>query len=203
MTAVAQSSTQHDRFSELMERSHKKVYNLAYRLSMNRQDAEDLTQEAFFRAYRNFNDYEGDRPFENWIFRIVTRLFLDLTRARKRRVQTMSFDAPRRSDYAEDMLMVETADDQPTAEDLLMSQSMSEELEEALALLKPEQRLLVILADVEQLPYAEIAKTLGIPVGTVRSRLHRIHRRLRQTLEKRQREKTSVWPMGATSLQPV
>lgn len=203
MTAVAQSSTQHDRFSELMERSHKKVYNLAYRLSMNRQDAEDLTQEAFFRAYRNFNDYEGDRPFENWIFRIVTRLFLDLTRARKRRVQTMSFDAPRRSDFAEDMLMVETADDQPTAEDLLMSQSMSEELEEALALLKPEQRLLVILADVEQLPYAEIAKTLGIPVGTVRSRLHRIHRRLRQTLEKRQREKSSVWSMGATSLQPV
>src|SRR4051812_24216946 len=80
------------RFNDLMAESYKKVYNMAYRLSGNRNDAEDLSQEAFYRAYRSFGDYEGDRPFENWIFRIVTRLFLDLLRNRRRRVKTVSYD---------------------------------------------------------------------------------------------------------------
>src|SRR5688572_32095795 len=73
------------RFNMLMDETYRKVYNMAYRLVGNRPDAEDLTQEAFYRAYRSFGDYEGDRPFENWIFRIVTRLFLDLLRNRRRR----------------------------------------------------------------------------------------------------------------------
>ncbi len=176
------------RFNELMERSHKKVYNLAYRLSMNRQDAEDLTQEAFFRAYRNFNDYEGDRPFENWIFRIVTRLFLDLNRSRKRRVQTLSYDAPKRSDGADDPMTIETADHSPNAEAILLSGTMSEELERALDMLKPDQRMLVILADVQQMPYNEIAQVAGVPVGTVRSRLHRAHKKLREALERGRKE---------------
>src|SRR5687768_10473305 len=82
------------RFNELMNESYRKVYNMAYRLAGNRADAEDLTQEAFYRAYRSFADYEGDRPFENWIFRIVTRLFLDLLRNRRRRIKAVSYDAP-------------------------------------------------------------------------------------------------------------
>src|SRR6478609_8601577 len=88
------------RFNELMEETYKKVFNMAYRLSGSRSDAEDLTQEAFFRAYRSFHDYEGDRPFENWIFRIVTRLFLDLLRNRRRRVKSVSYDTPLQRDGA-------------------------------------------------------------------------------------------------------
>lgn len=179
-----QDSKRNERFDALAERSHRKVYNLAYRLSMNKQDAEDLTQEAFYRAYRNFNDFEGDRPFENWIFRIVTRLFLDLNRARKRRVQTVSYDAPKRPDGSDDLLLVEAADQSPTAEQILVNETMSEELEMALNTLKPEQRMLVILADVEQMPYNEIAQVAGVPVGTVRSRLHRAHRKLKEMLER-------------------
>lgn len=179
-----QDSKRNERFDALAERSHRKVYNLAYRLSMNKQDAEDLTQEAFYRAYRNFNDFEGDRPFENWIFRIVTRLFLDLNRARKRRVQTVSYDAPKRPDGSDDLLLVEAADQSPNAEQILVNETMSEELEMALNTLKPEQRMLVILADVEQMPYNEIAQVAGVPVGTVRSRLHRAHRKLKEMLER-------------------
>ena len=77
------SDREESRFNDLMEATYRKVYNMAYRLSGNRSDAEDLTQEAYFRAYRSFHDFEGDRPFENWIFRIVTRLFLDLVRSRR------------------------------------------------------------------------------------------------------------------------
>lgn len=170
-------------FNALMERSYRKVYSLAYRLSGNKSDAEDLTQEAFFRAFRGFKDYEGHRSFENWIFRIVTRLFLDLVRSRKRRIQTVSYDAPVRTDGGEEGFSLEVADRSTGPEERLLSESVSQELEDSLMKLKPEQRLLVMLADVDGLPYQEIADIAGVPVGTVRSRLHRAHKQLRCYLE--------------------
>ncbi|MBS1706193.1 MAG: sigma-70 family RNA polymerase sigma factor [Armatimonadetes bacterium] len=178
-----------DQFADLMKGSYKKVYNLAYRLSGNRADAEDLTQEAYFRAYRRFDTFEGDRPFENWILRIVTRLFLDLARSRRRRVSTVSLDAPIRPDSAEDEMHVQTADDRPNPEEAILNGAVGEDLADALRSLKAEQRALVILADVEQLPYQEIANLAGIPVGTVRSRLHRVHKKLRALLEAKQNER--------------
>jgi len=171
------------RFNDLMQGSYKKVFNLAYRLSGDRSDAEDLTQEAFYRAYRGFEAYEGDRPFENWIFRIVTRLFLDLKRARSRRVQAMSYDAPLRPDGRDDTVHFETADDRPGPEDELMGGVLSEELEASLNKLTEEQRRLIWLADVEGVSYNEIAEMLDAPVGTIRSRLHRAHKQLRSVFE--------------------
>lgn len=170
-------------FSELMERSYKKVFNLAYRLSADRADAEDLTQEAFFRAYRRFNTFEGDRPFENWIFRIVTRLFLDMKRSRSRRVQTVSTDAPLRPDGGANAVSFESPDDRDTPEKALLGGALSEELERGLKHLSPDQRELVWMADVEGVPYQEIAERVNAPVGTVRSRLHRAHKRLRDVIE--------------------
>lgn len=183
MNTILPTPVQSEQFVAQMERTHKKVYNLAYRLSMNKQDAEDLTQEAFFRAYRSFADYEGDRPFENWILRIVTRLFLDLKRARRRRVQTSSYDAPKRALGSDDQLYIEPADPNSNTESLLFEGTLSEELQDAISQLKPEHRTLVILADVEQMPYGEIAEMLNVPIGTVRSRLHRSHKKLRSILE--------------------
>lgn len=182
MTAIPLDTIQRARFNNLMEQTYRKVFNLAYRLVGNRNDAEDLTQEAYYRAYRGFRDFEGDRPFENWIFRIVTRLFLDLVRSRGRRVQTVSVDAPFRTDFADDSLSLDCPDQTPNPEQLLLQCSVSEELEAALANLKPEQRMLVLLADVENIPYNQIATMLKLPVGTIRSRLHRAHKQLRSNL---------------------
>lgn len=184
MTTSTLSPAEQLRFDDLMERTYRKVYNFAYRLAGNRPDAEDLTQEAFYRAYRGFRDYEGDRPFENWIYRIVTRLFLDLMRARKRRVQTISYDAPLRPDFGDDTVTLEQADDAPDPEQHLLKDLFSEDLERALAQLKPAQRLLVVLADIEGVPYDQIAQIVGVPVGTVRSRLHRAHKQLRALLHR-------------------
>ncbi len=170
-------------FQEMMDRSYKKVFNLAYRLSGNRADAEDLTQEAFFRAYRSFHSYEGDRPFENWIFRIVTRLFLDMKRAKKRRVKTVSSDSPLTAEFSGDTVMFESADNRPSPEETLLSEHLSEDLEHSLAHLSAEQRELIWMADVEQVPYSEIAARFSAPVGTIRSRLHRAHKQLRKVLE--------------------
>ena len=184
MRTTTQRTTDQAQFTDMMQRTYRKVYNLAFRLSTNRQDAEDLTQEAYYRAFRSFKDYEGDRPFENWIFRIVTHLYLDLNRARKRRVRTFSYDEPKFNDNAEDMVVIEPADDSMNAESVLMDRTVSEELEEAINTLKPAQRKLVIMADLQQLPYQVIASSAGIQVGTLRSRLHRAHKTLRLLLER-------------------
>lgn len=166
-----------------MDRSRKKVFNLAYKLSGNRADAEDLAQEAYYRAYRGFESFEGDRPFENWIFRIVTRLYLDLKRQRKRRVQTVSFDAPLNHDSGSDTVFFEKADESNSPEDILLNKGFSEDIEQSLKKLTAEQRELLILADIEGIPYREISEKIGAPVGTVRSRLHRTHKQLRSFLE--------------------
>ncbi len=183
MSTIQLPAHEETRFQGLMAQTYKKVYNLAYRLSGNRNDAEDLTQEAFFRAYRGFDKYEGDRPFENWIFRIVTRLFLDMNRSRKRRVKIVSYDAPLRPDGADDTVQFDTADHTAGPEAQLMAQVLSEDLELSLKKLSKDQRDLIYLADVEGVPYNEIAEMMDAPVGTIRSRLHRAHKQLRMILE--------------------
>lgn len=176
------------RFNELMEATYKKVYNMAYRLSGSRSDAEDLTQDAFYRAYRSFADYEGDRPFENWIFRIVTRLFLDMLRNRRRRIKSVSYDTPLNQGSGDENLYFEMPDESANPETHMMEGTFSEDLQKALNSLSPEQRLLVTLADVEGVPYKDIADMLGKPVGTIRSRLHRTHKLIRARLEQIRRE---------------
>lgn len=183
MASIQMSYPQESEFQSLMERSYKKVFNLAYRLSGNRTDAEDLTQEAFYRAYRKFDSFQGDRPFENWIFRIVTRLFLDMKRAKGRRVQTVSSDAPLRADGYDDTVSFEAPDDRPTPVQALLGATLSEDLEHGLKHLTDDQRELVWMADVEGMPYDEIAERFKAPVGTIRSRLHRAHKQLRRVLE--------------------
>jgi len=185
------------RFNELMQGTYRKVFNMAFRLAGNRSDAEDLTQEAFFRAYRSFSDYEGDRPFENWIFRIVTRLFLDLLRSRRRRVRSVSYDTPLQNG-ADENLFFDMPDASPNPEQFMMEGSFSEDLQRAMNSLSPEQRLLVTLADVEGVPYKDIADMMGKPVGTIRSRLHRTHKLIRSRLEQLKRD-----PQGSGAARPL
>lgn len=177
-----------------MAETYKKVYNMAYRLSGNRADAEDLTQEAFYRAYRSFGDYEGDRPFENWIFRIVTRLFLDLLRNRRRRVKTVSYDNPLQREGGDENLYFEVPEEGPNPEQELLSGMFSEDLQKVLNTLTPEQRTLVTLADIEGVPYKDIADMMDKPVGTIRSRLHRTHKLIRARLEQIKREQQGFRP---------
>lgn len=177
--ALADRNTQ--TFEELMKRSYKRVYNMAYQLSGNPSDAEDLTQEAYYRALRSFHTFQGDKPFENWIFRIVSRLFLDLLRYRKRRVVTVSYDAPVPQEET-DNLFFEKADETSNPAEQYMAKIVGEEVEAAMQSLSPDQRLIVFLADVEGMPYKDIADIVGAPIGTIRSRLHRVHKSLRRAV---------------------
>jgi len=188
------------RFNDLMGETYKKVYNMAYRLSGNRNDAEDLTQEAFYRAYRSFADYEGDRPFENWIFRIVTRLFLDLLRNRRRRVKTVSYDNPLQREGGDENLYFEVPEAGLNPEQEMLSGMFSEDLQVVLSSLTPEQRTLVTLADIEGVPYKDIAEMMDKPVGTIRSRLHRTHKLIRARLEQIRREQQAGFQAGVNEL---
>ena len=85
LTNMAQSA-QHSEFEKLVSRTQRQAYNMAYRMTGNRDDAEDLTQEAYLRAYRSFDKYDRALPFENWFFRILSNLFVD--RLRRRPKQT-------------------------------------------------------------------------------------------------------------------
>jgi len=158
-------------WDEIVRQHSARVYRLAYRLTGNRHDAEDLTQEVFLRVFRSLSTY---RPgtFEGWLHRITTNLFLDQARRRQR----IRFDA----------LPDDVGDKLPgllPAPDSGLSDEMFDaDIEVALASLSPEFRAAVVLCDIEGLSYEEIAAVLDVKIGTVRSRIHRGRSMLRSAL---------------------
>jgi RNA polymerase sigma-70 factor (ECF subfamily) len=156
---------------EQVVREHSaRVYRLAYRLSGNAQDAEDLTQETFVRVFRSLADYQPG-TFEGWLHRITTNLFLDMVRRRQRiRFDALPEDTERLPGSA------------PGPEQVYAANHLDPQVQAALAALSPEFRVPVVLCDIEGLTYEEIGATLGIKLGTVRSRIHRGRVQLREAL---------------------
>ena len=161
-------------WDEIVERHSDRVFRLAYRLTGNRPDAEDLTQEVFVRVFRSLSTYQPG-TFEGWIHRITTNLFLD----QARRKQRIRFDAL--SDERADRLTSASASPDAAYAD----RTFDDDVELALASLPPEFRAAVVLCDVEGLSYEEIADVLGLKLGTVRSRIHRGRTMLRKALAHR------------------
>ena len=170
-------------FDSLVQRYHKQAYNIAYRLTGNHADAEDLTQEAFVRAFRFFDNYRRDLPFENWLYRIISNLFVDDLR-RKPKARIHSLDAPVGGDGngGEGNAYFEIPDLRENPERVVLHEELDERIQRALEALPADFRLTVILADIEGLSYEEISETMGCSLGTVRSRLHRGRKLLRGRL---------------------
>jgi RNA polymerase sigma-70 factor (ECF subfamily) len=167
-------------FDALVQRCHRQAYNIAYRLTGNHADAEDLTQESFLRAYRFFDRYNREMPFENWLYRIMSRVFIDELR-KKPRFKTQSLDQPLNTgDSGDADVLLELPDFESDPEQMILSDALDEYLQTALNALPEEFRIAVILADIEGLSYEEIADTMNCSLGTVRSRLHRGRKLLRQ-----------------------
>jgi len=158
-------------WDEIVREHSARVYRLAFRLTGNRHDAEDLTQEVFVRVFRSLSSYTPG-TFEGWLHRITTNLFLDQVR-RKQRIR---FDA-----------LPEDAADRlpggdPGPERSWEHNNLDYDIQKALDSLAPDFRAAVVLCDIEGLSYEEIAATLGIKLGTVRSRIHRGRAQLREAL---------------------
>lgn len=158
-------------WAELVQEHADSVYRLAYRLTGNQHDAEDLTQETFMRVFRSLKHYQPG-TFEGWLHRITTNLFLDMVRRRaKIRMEALPEDYERVP--GTDM----------TPEEAYSTANLDPALQHALDELSPGFRVAVVLCDVVGMSYEEIAETLGVKMGTVRSRIHRGRAQLRESLE--------------------
>ena len=160
-------------WDEVVRTHTARVYRLAYRLTGNRHDAEDLTQEVFVRVFRSLSSYTPG-TFEGWLHRITTNLFLDQVR-RKARIR---FDA-----LPDDAERLPSPDRGPAQ--VYDEEHFDSDVQAALDALPPDFRAAVVLCDLEGLSYDEIAATLGIKIGTVRSRIHRGRSQLRAALAHR------------------
>jgi RNA polymerase sigma-70 factor (ECF subfamily) len=164
-------------FDEVVALYGDKIYTTALRLTGNADDAADLTQDVFERVYRNLDRYEPG-TFDGWLYRITRNLFLDRVRrgARIRLVplSTEEWQAP--------------PSPEPGPADVVERATLEAELEQGLATLSAEFRIAVVLCDVEGLTYDEIATATGWPIGTVRSRIHRGRKTMRDFLRIRAAE---------------
>jgi len=166
-------------FEGLIRDSYKQAYGLAYRLTGNASEAEDLVQESLLRAYRFFHRYDESLPFTSWLYRIMTNAHIDMVR-RRGRIRTTSLEA--------------SGNDGSTTWDLpdllaspdrqMLLESLDEPVQNALVSMTAEFRTAVLLADVEGLAYEEVAEIMKTSVGTVRSRIHRGRKQIRTHLLK-------------------
>jgi len=177
-------------FTALVARYRRRVYGICLRYFRNTADAEDAAQDAFVALYRRAATFRGNAAFSTWMYRVTTNACNDLARQRGRRPRSGT-------------TTVEDLADRPAEEDLLATRELSLELSDALNLLDADSRAAVVLHDVQGLPYLEIAERLGVPVGTVKSRIHRSHARLAVSLDHLRADSPALGEPGSAAKPPT
>jgi len=173
-------------FAELVRRYQDRLFNTAWRICGNAEDARDVTQDAFIKAYESISSFRGASGFYTWVFRIAVNLAISHRRSMKRR-PTQSLDAPAEPHLAGSQAATLAARVQEKASHDPASRAMTSEMQghvvAALQELEDEFRTVIVLRDIEGFDYQQIADVLGIAPGTVKSRLHRGRLALRRLLE--------------------
>ncbi len=175
---------QTEAFAELVIQYQDRVFNVIYRMCNRPADAEELTQETFLKAFERLGQFRGGSRFYTWLFRIATNLTIS-HRRRLRLVKFHSLNGPaddETSAPADVRTAALAARRVPSPEAAAMSRETAEQISGALGELGEEFRVVVVLRDIEDMDYAEISEVLDLPVGTVKSRLHRARGILREKL---------------------
>ncbi len=167
-----------DAFNALVRLYEGRVYNLCYRMLGDGDSAADAAQEAFISAFRNLKQFRGG-SFRSWLLRIATNACYDVLRSRQRR-PTVSLDQD--TDEEGESAPLQIADPGESPDDLALRAELAQAIQQALDQLPDEQRAVVVLCDVEGLPYDEIAQIVNANLGTVKSRLSRGRARVRDIL---------------------
>jgi len=169
-------------YGELLERFRRPVFSLIYRMIGDREQAEDLAQESFVKAFNNLDSYNPSYRFSSWLFKIANNHAID--HLRRARLSTVSIhgsphavDAEREE---ETRIVLESRDESPEQE--MLALELGGEIEQAITRLRAEYRTAVILRHIENRPYEEIAEIMDVPIGTVKTFLHRARAELREML---------------------
>ena len=172
-------------WEEIVQKYHRRIYNICYRFAGSANDAEDLTQEVFIKIYRTLNTYDVERgAFMTWVTTMTRNLLVDHFRKTKNERITDSLEATP-SGHEDAMPLSERIPDQgPTPDAGVQSRETSEAVHQALQKLSPELREAVILRDLQDMDYREIATVLRVPEGTVKSRINRGRAELARLLQR-------------------
>jgi len=176
-------------WEEIVQRYHRRIYNICYRFAGSGSDAEDLTQEVFIKMYKTLSSYDADRgAFMTWVTTITRNLLVDHFRRTKLERATDSLDTTS-SDHEDAMpLSEQLPDHSPPPDSKVQSRETREAVHEALQRLSPELREAVILRDLQDMDYREIATVLRVPEGTVKSRINRGRAELARLLQRTYRQ---------------
>ena len=170
-------------FRELLRRYERPVFSLVFRMVRDRDTAEDLAQESFIKVLNNIDRYRPEFKFSSWLFKIANNVAID--HLRKRTVDTVSLEGSRYATTtaeAESTAIPVASKDQSALEEM-ESRELGGAIEKAVASLRPEYRACILLRHVEDRSYEEIAATLDLPLGTVKTYIHRARHELRKALE--------------------
>jgi RNA polymerase sigma-70 factor (ECF subfamily) len=176
-------------WDEIVQRYHRRIYNLCYRFAGSAEDAQDLTQEVFIRMYRTLNSYDvGRGAFMTWVTTLTRNLLVDHFRKTKHDRLTDSLDASSSNEPDGMPLSDRIPDEGPAPDTGVQSRETRDAVHQALQKLSPELREAVILRDLQDMDYREIATVLKVPEGTVKSRINRGRAELARLLQRTYRQ---------------
>jgi RNA polymerase sigma-70 factor (ECF subfamily) len=158
-------------FGKLMERYRESIFFMVLKMVHNRDDAEDLTLEAFGKAFNSIGNYSADFAFSTWLFKIATNNCIDFIR--KKRLQTTSLEQTTRQKDDGEVVTITVKDHNPDPEENMMKEQRAAKIRAAIEQLSPKYRSLIELRYLDELSYEEIAEKLDIPLGTVKAQLFR------------------------------
>lgn len=170
----------YEAYEELVRRYQRRVYALIYNMTGNRDDAEDLVQDVFIKAYRSLNGFKGDSSFYTWIYRIAVNRTINFLKQRKRRAADLRLDDMDQA-VERDPAYVELRARESPVRDLSLAE-LQKKLNEALLTLSEKHRTVVVLHDIQGMPHEDIARIMKCSVGTVRSRLFYARQHLQREL---------------------
>ena len=168
-------------FSKLIDKYKKLTFNVAYRMTNNLQDAEDISQEVFIRVYRSLYNFNPNYKFSTWLYQMTLNICRD--RFRKGKIPSVSLDAPFNKDDQKDFSSI-IPDNQNNPEDIIMGVEQTNFINDLIASLPPKYREVITLRHLRDLSYEEMSKILNISLGSVKSRLFRARELLKNKLQK-------------------
>ncbi len=174
-----------DSFTTLVRRYQDRLYNLAYRVLANQEEAEEVVQDTFLRIHEGASNFRQSKVFAGWLFRIAHNACLDILRVRQKEIANMSFDQTATISPAEESrsaVLGQLADSKAGPEEQFRLREQHQVIQDSLSQLPDEQRVVIVLRDIEGLTYDDIAEIVGASQGTVRSRIHYGRLKLRDLL---------------------